>query len=566
VPAAGPLAIETGMRTNHLGRSHAALLAALVLGPLAAGAVVVASLAAVEHGGPLWWTFALAAAGTLAFLGSAARGRYARAGLLLLAVAAVVSGWVVWHSSTTGIGTLLGAGAPAELAAVTWLLVVPVTVLAAATALWRKEIIGQLRAVDARSWCALLAIAVLVAGVVGTGAWLGGRGLVSLREHAIEAGAVEHTVDSSAAAEGRPRADTVTGPRRWRMLWRRPAAYYRTVVATPSAPLVVSASGSGEERGVAVHDARTGAERWHFRTRFFDGDDAVAVSPSIGRLLVIVGSTAIVLDLDTGTELDRFPLPPPTAGPTLGETRYRIIGPQRHDPSTFQNQPQVEAAGIVVHLAVIGLPGPSDVLTVSLRDGRVATLAKGLPENCRFRVFRQAEYVDDYDYVTWLLRDGAGCGTPTLTSMWAGRVQTETPVAEGCVPQGCELPEAYAARGRLVIQTGTTLLTFDARGTVRSRLAIEPDGRSVILPDDVAPTPLPPGVLPRTNAVFAREGATIFYYRATSDESGRLVGMDTATGREISHSDPMDCAKPASMSLAADVLIVTCGSAVLAFG
>jgi hypothetical protein len=182
------------------------------------------------------------------------------------------------------------------------------------------------------------------------------------------------------------------------------------------------------------------------------------------------------------------------------------------------------------------------------------------------RVLRPSEYVNDYDFEAWLLRDGFGCGAPALTGLFQGRVRAEFPVPQACAPQGCELPDAYATGWRIVVQTGAELLTFDALGAVQSRVPMDPNRRSVILPRSETPTLLPPDVLPRTNAVFARDGTTFFQYRATGPGSGRLVRVDTATGQESPPSETVRCAEPATLSLAGDVLILSCGTGVTAFG
>jgi hypothetical protein len=544
-----------------LRRLPVGMLPLLVLVPLATATLVLAFLAAVAHGGPLWWTFGLALAGALVFLGSVGRGRYAAGGVVLLAGAAAVSGWAVWRDPDVGgIAKLLGEGAPSVLTAATWLLDIVVAGLAAVTALWRKEITGH----SARTWCALLAVALFVVGMAGTGAWLGARGLVALRESTIMDSDVEHTVDASADPARSPRRQVAIGPETLRTLWQQPAAQ-RTVVGARGAPLVVSATSGDEGSGIAVHDNRTGEERWHFHYDGFGIDDNVAVSPSTDRVLMVNGRAAIVLDLDSGTEVDRIALPEPTAGPTLGSTDYQILGPVPNGPARAEERPRIEIAGSVVHIAVTGHPGPSDVLTVNLRIGGVSTLATGVPEYCRFRSLRAAEYVNDYDYDNWLLRDGIGCGTPTLTKLFDGRPQNETPVAEDCDPAGCELPDAYATSREVVVRTEARLLTFDLLGTLRSRVPIEKDRGSVILPDATTPTILPAGVRPRVNTVFTLDGGTSFQYRAAGTDSGQVVRVDTATGRESEPSETVRCTAP-QLSISLTVLILSCRSGVFAFG
>jgi hypothetical protein len=547
------------MLANLVRRLPVGILPLLVLVLLTAGTLVLAFLAGVEDGGLLWWAFGLAMAGALVFLGSAGRGRYAAFGLVLIAGAAAVSGWAVWRTPDVGgIEELLGEGGPSVLTAATWLLVLLVAVLAAVTALWRKEITG----ISARTWCALLAVAAFLVGVAGTGVWLGARGLVALRETTIADADVEHTVDASADPASSPRRDAVTGPSGWRKLWQQPANV-RTVVGVPAAPFAVSATGGGDGPGIAVHDNRTGTERWRFHTESFGYDDTVAVSPSTDRVLLVIDRAAIVLDLDSGTEVDRIALPEPTAGPTLGSTDYKIIGPTV--PRFAEQRPRIEITGSVVHIAVTGHPGPSDVLTMNLRTGELTTFASEVPEYCRFRALRPAEYVNTYDYETWLLRDGIGCGTPTLTRMFDGRRQTGTPITQDCDPSGCELPYAYATSREIVVQTAARLLTLDLLGTLRASVPIEKDRRSVILPDATTPTVLPAGVTPRANTVFARDGATSFQYRPTGGDAGQLVRIDTATGRASEPSETVRCAEP-TLSISATVLILSCRSGVLAFG
>lgn len=537
------------------------LLPLAVLIPLSTGALVLAFLAGVAHGGLLWWTFGLAMAGALVFLGSAGRGRYAAGGIALLAGAAAVSGWAVWRAPDVG-GTarLLGEGGPSALTAATWLLVLLVAGLATVTVRWRAEITGT----SAQTWCALLAVVVFVVGLAGTAVWLGARGLVTLRETAIANGDVEATVDASADPAPTQRRAAVSGPAEWRKLWQQPANL-RTVVGTPVAPFAVSASAVDDGSGIAVHDNRTGAERWHFHTDGFGIDDNVAVSPLTDRVMMVIGRAAIVLDLDSGTEVDRITLPEPTTGPTLGSTDYQILGPEVNGPALANERPRIEITGSVVHLAVTGHPGSTDVLTVNLRTGEVSTLATEVPEYCRFRVLRPAEYVNGYDYETWLFRDGVGCGTPTLTKLFDGRRQTETPVAQDCDPAGCEVPNAYATSREVVVQTEAQLLTFDILGALRSSAPIAQDRGSVVLPDATAPTVLPAGVTPRANTVFAQSGATLFQYRASGRDSGRLVRIDTATGRESAASETVRCAEP-KMSISVAVLILSCRSGVTAFG
>jgi hypothetical protein len=120
---------------------------------------------------------------------------------------------------------------------------------------------------------------------------------------------------------------------------------------------------------------------------------------------------------------------------------------------------------------------------VNLLSGRVSTLAAGVPEACHLRTAPFFDYVHN-DASGWLLRDGAGCGTPMLTGSFEGRVDTETPVSHGCAPEGCELVDAYATGQQVVVQTRTELLSFDFLGALRSRVPITPDRRSVVLPDD----------------------------------------------------------------------------------
>lgn len=540
-----------------ISRTQLRVLLVLVSAPIMAGAVVMALLASVRHGGWLWWTFVLAVAGALLFLGFAARGRPALMGVALFAGAAAVSGWAVWSAPDTGIRMLLGEGAPCGPTAAAWLSAMLAVVVGVATCLSHQEI-GE---VSARSWCALVAVAVFATGVVGTGTWLGARGLVSLRENAIAAGEVEHTLDPT---EVPGQGGTGTGPARLRTLWQAPLAG-QTVVAVPATQLVVAANGRGDQSGVTVYDARTGKQRWHFRTHFFNIGDSVAVSPWNHRMLVVTYSVAMLFDLDSGTELARVALPEPSAGPTLGSTHYRIIGPQPEEAFT-PTRPQVELTGTVAHLAVTGHPGPTDVLAVNLLDGHVSTTAAGLPEHCRFREIRQSEYIGEYDEATWLLRDGIGCGTPRLTGMFRGRVQTDVPVTRGCAQGGCALVTAYGALSDVVIQTDTELLTFDFRGTLRAHTPITPDRRSVVLVDHPTPTLLPAGVTPRTNAVFARAGALLVHYRTTGAKSGELVMTDAATGRVLATSEGQDCAKPDGISVGMQVVLLSCGSRVLAFG
>lgn len=140
------------------------------------------------------------------------------------------------------------------------------------------------------------------------------------------------------------------------------------------------------------------------------------------------------------------------------------------------------------------------------------------------------------------------------------------PVPQACDPHGCELLDAYATDRQVVLQTSTESLTLDTLGAVRTRGPMDPNGRSVVLPDSATPAPLPPGAIPRTNTVFAQDGAVFFQYRATSPGSGQLVEIDTATGQETPPSETVRCADPVTLSIAADVLILSCGTQVMAFG
>jgi hypothetical protein len=390
---------------------------------------------------------------------------------------------------------------------------------------------------------------------------------VALRETALADADIEHTVDAAADPGYSPHSEAVpvAGPTNFRKAWQQPATN-RTVVGLFETPLAVSATiGADDRSGIAVHDNRTGAERWHFHTSSFGLDDSVAVDPLADRLLMIIGAAAVLLDLDSGTEVDRIALPEPSHGPTLGATHYQIIGSRPDVPTYADERPRVEITGNVVHIAVTARPGPTDVLSVDLLSGRVSTLATELPENCRFRTLQFNEYTIGYDFHTWLLRDGVGCGTPTLTRMYRGGRQIETPVAQSCDPPGCELPDAYATSEELVIHTGTRLLTFDVVGALQSSTPIEPDRRSVVLPNRETPTLLPAGVTPRGNAVFAKDGATLFQYQETSPGSGRVVRIDTATGRESAPSETVRCTDPA-LSISAAVLILSCRTGVIAFG
>jgi hypothetical protein len=179
------------------------------------------------------------------------------------------------------------------------------------------------------------------------------------------------------------------------------------------------------------------------------------------------------------------------------------------------------------------------------------------------------DYVDDSS-IGWLLRDGVGCGTPILTRMFDGRVQTEIPISQGCAPEGCELPDAYATPAQVVLQTKTELLELDLVGKARSRVPLPADRRSVVRSDNesapLVPTLLPRGVVPRVNALLPWDGAAYFQYRAAGGGSGVLVRADSTTGRETARGETVGCAKPDGMSLADNVLIVSCGSEVMAFG
>ena len=66
--------------------------------------------------------------------------------------------------------------------------------------------------------------------------------------------------------------------------------------------------------------------------------------------------------------------------------------------------------------------------------------------------------------------------------------------------------------------------------------------------------------------MFAQEGAVFFQYRATSPGSGQLVKVDTATGQEAPPSETVRCTEAVTLSIAADVLILSCGKEVTAFG
>lgn len=534
----------------------------LVLVPLAVAAVVLALLAGNGQGGLLWLAFALVVAGALVFLGSAAHGRYAWAGLGALTVAAVVSGWVVWSTptfeETTRATQLVGAGAPSVLTAASWLLTVLVVLLGAVTMLQRTEFAG----IPGQVWCALLAVAMLVAGVLGTGVWLGGRGLAALRTDAIAESTVDHTV-AAADAPNVTRADTVTSPANWRKLWQKPAA--QTVVGTFPRPLVVTADvDAGDQSGITVYDSRTGAERWHWHSRlFYDG--SVAVSP-YGDILVVVGSSAIELDLNSGAERRRPTLPAPSQ-PTLGQVRYRVVGPHLHDLSNDNDLPLIEMVDTFAPVVVRGGHGQTDLLAVSLDDRTVTTLAAGLPQLCRFRSVLPDEYTNTVNGSTnWLLRDGIGCGAPMLTTLFDGVPQSWTPAAPACDLHGCELVDAYATPDHVVVQTATELLTYDRYGLPQAHTPLDPNRRSVILPKTPTPTLLPPGAIPRKNTVVARDGASYVRFRATGDNSGQLVTVDTATGTESPPSETLPCAEPTDMTIAADTLILQCGSTMMAFG
>ncbi len=554
-------AIPTGVGVNMVGRVGIVL----VLVPLAVAAVVLALLAGIGGGGVLWLAFGLVVVGGVVLLASAARGRYAWVGVGALVAAAVASGWSVWSAPVVDnvdeATTLLGAGAPSVLTAVSWLLTILVGVAGTVTVLWRADFTG----LPGRLWCVVLAAAVVVAGAVGAGAWLGGRALADLRTDAIAGSTLDHTVNTSTDPELRTKVDTVTAPAGWRKLWQQPVGDNRTVVSTLTKPLVVAADiNAGDQSGITVYDSRTGAERWHWRTRlFYDG--YAAVSPA-GRILVVVKSSAILLDLYSGAELKRFALPQPVLQTGGRLVRYIVAGPQPRDVFDENTPPLMEITDTVVPVLVRGVMGQIDVLAVSLTDGTVTTPAAALPQQCRIRAIRSDEYTNASSGTTWLLRDGSGCGAPTLTRLMQGVPQSQTPAAPGCEPQGCNLVDAYATPEHVVVQTATELLTFDPFGTLQSRTPAPSDRRSVLPPKAGAPVLLPPDAMPRKNTVFARDGATYITYRATGPTSGQLVAVDTTTGTENPPSETLPCAQPAGMSIAAGNVILQCGSTMTAFG
>ncbi|MEV4315060.1 hypothetical protein [Actinocrispum sp. NPDC049592] len=552
------------MSVNLVGRWRVGIV--LVLVPLAVAAVVLALLAGISGGGLLWPAFGLAVVGALVLLASAAHGRYAWVGVGGLAAAAVVSGWAVWSTPTVDESdeptTLLGAGAPSVLTAVSWLLIIVVVLAGIVTVLWRADFTG----LPGRLWCVLLAAAVVAAGVAGTAVWLGGRAVADLRTDAIAGSTVDHTVNTTTDPTLSTKADTVSAPAGWRKLWQQPVGDNRTLVSTPTKPVLVAADlNVGDQSGITVYDSRTGVERWHWRSRLFY--DSYAAVSSAGRVLIVVKSSAILLDLYSGAELKRFALQQPVLQPGSPQVHYVVAGPQPHDLFDENSPPLIELTGTVAPILVRGLLGQIDVLAVSLTNGTVTTVAAGLPRLCRVRAIRNDEYTNLSSSTTWLLRDGSGCGAPTLTRLMDGIPQSQTPAAPvGCEPQGCDLADAYATPEHVVVQTATELLTFDPFGTLQSHTPAPADRRSVLPPKAATPTLLPPDAMPRKNTVFARDGATYITYRATGPTSGHLIAVDTTTGTENPPSETLPCAQPAAMSMAAGEVILECGSTVTAFG
>lgn len=67
---------------------------------------------------------------------------------------------------------------------------------------------------------------------------------------------------------------------------------------------------------------------------------------------------------------------------------------------------------------------------------------------------------------------------------------------------------------------------------------------------------------PRGPPALLRSVATML---ADQSRSRQLVRVDTATGQEALPSETVRCAEPVTLSIAADVLILSCGKEVTAF-
>jgi hypothetical protein len=552
-------------------RTRASLVIVMALAPLAAAALVLSLLSGLDRGGLQWWAFGLFTVGVLAGLWYELRGPSAIAGIALVAGAAGCAGWDLWATPDNGReARFLGEGVPSGLAATTWLLLVVCVVGAVAALLRPGTAVVTVR---------LLVVATLLAGLIGTGAALGGQALSEARAEAVSATGIDHTVDPAADTKAVGPMGTwppPAGPASWSKAWNlSPDAAGVTTIGVPGMDLAVSLvtrerNGEGSRSGVIVHDLRTGAQRWHF---FLDtsAPSGVAVSPSTGRLLLVLWSTAVLFDLDGGAEIRRFALPKPSIPGVIDGFDYRVLtgDPDPIDP--LDRDPQVEIVGDTTFLASVSATGTTDVSTVAMRTGLVTPVVSGVPSSCRFRALRAIHGPN----VAWVVRDGVGCGPATITGFlsWVPTGVVQVPFAGGC-DVGCEVLDVFATEREIVVQTDTELLTFVMQAVhgPRSRTPIDPDSRAVAEPGEPADgyidtVRVPSASDPRTNTVVA--GDVWYQFRQNGKATGQVFRVNPATGETGPPSEDLPCGRPTKISAAGGVLIVSCGGerpSTVAFG
>jgi len=513
-------------------------------------AVVVAGCGAAVLGlvgGTGWWALSLLGLGVVLVLAGVARSLVSVRwlGVVALVGAAVVAGRDVWSLGAPSVGRLLGDGAPGVAECAAWLLLVVTAGCAVIATVVRREPVRKERG------SAVVLVGMVVAVAVGT--WFGAGALADARVAAVRAADVDHSGYGPADPGRSPvAAEEATGPTGWAPAWQDDTdAYASTTLAVPGSDLAITfhygePAGDDRRSGVVARDVRTGEPRWHFRTGLWSAVFGVAVSPSTGQVLVGIADVAVVLDLDSGTELRRIALPASAL-----EQDVHLLGAEPNRRSSTDGPPpaRIELVGNAVAMAATRWSGPTGLITVNLLDGRVSVLAAAEPRDCRFRAVYPP--VGAPAGLGWVIRDGVGCRRPRVTELAGGlpRADHEPPLTDGSCELGCELVDVFAVRGVLVVHTGTELLAIED-GRLVLRLPATADERGVAVPGASTPAVVP---APRPASVAVANG----WYRVLD---GRVRLVDPATGAAIGEPSPeLPCATPTSVSATAGTVVVACG-------
>jgi hypothetical protein len=311
-----------------------------------------------------------------------------------------------------------------------------------------------------------IAVGVVVTAAVIPAVVAGGGAARSMADRRAESDSLLHEImrpaERLAVAPGPAEPST----QRWRVDWVERYGIelqFSGVVAVPGWDVMVGYVRSPSS--VVAFSKTDGSELWRYGRR--DGlIGGITVDPEAGRVLVLSGSSALVLGIEDGSELLARQLPFTMDAPGVTSGGGQLVG-ARYTDGPGDKGPIVATGSAAVVAAYPTLA------VIDVSSGELVGSATESPSECNRTRYAAASSTPSPVIVEWGLSIGGGeCGNPTLLAVGDdGRIEPVAeipPPSDRSIAQGC-----YAFDCGTLMVAGDTIVLLNQWATTSGSVAAE---------------------------------------------------------------------------------------------